>query len=431
MRIFGLLILVLFSGCIQVNNSFDKLPPGIWRATLDLEKKSVAVDDEAVENRAFEEVSKGELPFNFEIKYEEDGTMNAIILNGDEKMEVNNIQFGRMENRSIDTFLIDFPVYDTYLKGTFQERILNGKWVVNYKENYEIPFVAEFGRDYQFTNLNKEPEIDLTGKWEVEFSLEDDPYPAIGEFVQKGNKITGTFLTETGDYRFLGGSIQGNKLYLSCFDGSHAFLFEGKILEDESIIGSFRSGNHYKTTWKATRNQAVEIGNPYELTYLKDGYDKFDFSFPDPDGKTISLSDEQFKDKVVLVQILGTWCPNCRDETNFLVDYLKNNPNENLEIVGISYERHKDAEKAKAIIKKYREKIEIPYPILYGGYFNKAQASESLPMLNKIISYPTMIYLDKKGEVRKIHTGFAGPATSEYEGFKKEFNAFVGQLLSE
>ena len=430
-RIFLFFTTIFLTGCIQVNNSFDKLPPGVWRATLDLSQKEVAIDDEAVENRAFEEVSNGELPFNLEIEYNEDGSMTGYILNGDEKMETKDIQFGRMKYRPVDTFQINFPVYDTYIKGTFQERFMKGKWVINYKENYEIPFIAEYGRDFRFTNLKKEPALDLTGKWEVQFSLEDDPYPAVGEFVQTGNNLKGTFLTETGDYRFLEGTIQGNKLYLSCFDGSHAFLFEGKILEDQSILGSFKSGKHYTTTWSAKRNDGVELGDPYQLTYLKEGYDKFNFSFPDTEGNAVSLSDEKYKNKVVLVQILGTWCPNCRDETNFLVDYLKSNPNENLEVIGISYERYKDPEKSAAVIKRYRENIGIPYPILYGGYFNKSQASETLPMLNKIISYPTMIFIDKKGEVRKIHTGFAGPATSEYQDYKKEFKGFLEQLLSE
>ena len=422
---------ILFSGCIQVNNSFDKLPPGIWRATLSLENQEVAISEETVENRAFVEVSKGELPFNIEIKYREDGSLYGTVFNGTEEMEINDIEFGRMKYKPVDTFKINFPVYDTYLTGTFQERVMKGKWVVNYKENYSIPFTAEFGREYRFTDLKKEPALDMTGKWEVQFSLDDDPYPAIGEFIQNGNNLQGTFLTETGDYRFLEGTVQGNKLYLSCFDGSHAFLFEGKILEDESIIGSFRSGSHYKTTWSAKRNNDVKLGNPYQLTYLKEGYDKFDFSFPDTEGNQVSLSDDRFKDKVVLVKIIGTWCPNCRDETNFLVEYLKNNPNDQLEVVGISYERYKEADKAMAAIKRYKEQMEVPYPLLYGGYFNKSQASETLPMLNKIISYPTMIFVDKKGEVRKIHTGFSGPATSEFEAYTKKFNAFVEQLLSE
>ncbi len=428
-----LLISALFSGCIQVNNGFDRLPPGIWRATLDLEQKAPLdnVDEDEVENRAFEEVAKGELPFNLEIRYEADNSISAILYNGDEKMEVKNVEFGRMKYRPVDTFQINFPVYDTYIKGTFQERFMKGKWIVNYKNNYEIPFTAEYGRDFRFSNLKKEPKIDLNGKWEVMFSLEDDPYPAIGEFVQKGNRLTGTFLTETGDYRFLEGTIQDEKIYLSCFDGSHAFLFEGKVLEDESLIGTFRSGSHYKTTWSARRNPDAILGDPDKLTFLKEGYNKFDFSFENTEGKLVSLSDKKYDGKVKLVQILGTWCPNCRDETNFLLDYLQKNPSNKLEVIGISYERYKEKEKAISAIKRYKDNLNIPYDLLYGGYANKSDASETLPMLNKIISYPTLIFIDKNDKVRKIHTGFSGPATSSFNSFQKEFNVFMEELLNE
>ena len=427
------LILATFSGCIQVNNSFDRLPPGVWRATLNLEEKKALgnLDEDDVENRAFEEVAKAELPFNFELRYELDSTITAILLNGEERMEVKNVAFGRMKHRVVDTFQINFPVYDSYIKGTFQERVMKGKWVVNYKDNYSIPFTAEYGRDFRFTNLKKKPKIDMNGKWEVMFSLDDDPYPAVGEFAQEGNRLTGTFLTETGDYRFLEGTIQNDKLYLSCFDGSHAFLFEGKILEDESIIGSFRSGSHYKTTWSAKRNPNPPIGNPEKLTFLKEGYEKFDFSFENTEGKTISLSDEKYNGKVKLVQILGTWCPNCRDETNFLLDYLKTNSAENLEIIGISYERYKEKEKSLAATNRYKENLNIPYEILYGGYANKSEASKTLPMLNKVISYPTLIFIDKYNKVRKIHTGFSGPATIGFPSFKEDFNSFMSQLLNE
>jgi hypothetical protein len=49
-----------------------------------------------------------------------------------------------------------------------------------------------------------------------------------------------------------------------------------------------------------------------------------------------------------------------------------------------------------------------------------------------VLSYPTTVFVDKKGKVRKIHTGFNGPATGEkFTEFKTEFKAFVGELLAE
>jgi thiol-disulfide isomerase/thioredoxin len=285
--------------------------------------------------------------------------------------------------------------------------------------------------NHRFTTLKKPPLMDVTGKWEVRFADPDGDFAAIGEFVQDGNRLTGTFLTETGDYRYLEGSVQANKLYLSTFDGAHAFLFEAKIMEDSTMVGSFRSGKHYQVTWQARKNEAFELGDPLELTYLKEGYDKFDFAFPNAEGKMVSLNDDAYKNKVKIIEIIGTWCPNCRDATRFLTQYLEDNPNPDLAVIALSYEKYREEEKAINAIRKYKKHFGFDYEILLAGYYNKKEAAQSLPMLNHILSYPTLIFIDRDEKVRRIHTGFSGPATSEYEAFKTEFESFVTQLLKE
>ena len=125
---------------------------------------------------------------------------------------------------------------------------------------------------------------------------------------------------------------------------------------------------------------------------------------------------------------MGTWCPNCRDETEFMLDYLKKNPNPGFEVLGISFERHTDPEKAKEAIKTYKDKMNVPYTIVYGGSNNKKEASKVLPMLNEVVAFPTLLFLDKENRVIATHTGFSGPATSGYEDFKKEFKQLVSLI---
>ncbi|MEO6131402.1 MAG: TlpA family protein disulfide reductase, partial [Saprospiraceae bacterium] len=117
-----------------------------------------------------------------------------------------------------------------------------------------------------------------------------------------------------------------------------------------------------------------------------------------------------------------------RDETNFLLDYLQKHPNHQFDIVGISFERHTDQVKALNAIRTYRDKLNIPYPILYGGSNDKAQASLALPMLNSVIAFPTLIFLDANNKVVAIHTGFEGPATSGYEKFKSDFDSMIKKI---
>ncbi|WP_330400381.1 peroxiredoxin family protein [Cellulophaga sp. RHA19] len=210
-------------------------------------------------------------------------------------------------------------------------------------------------------------------------------------------------------------------------------MFTGK-LTDSVLEGTFYSGNHFKEPFLAKRNESYELPADTTLTYLNEGYKKLDFSFPDVNNKTISLSDKVYQNKVVIVQIMGTWCPNCLDETKFLTQFLKDNKNEDLKIISLAFEYAKTKESAFNKIKRLKEKIGVEYPILLAQYGNssKQKAQQKLPMLNHILSYPTTILIDRSGNVRKIHTGFNGPATGEkYTEFKTDFTQTINSLLKE
>jgi peroxiredoxin len=431
---FCLFVSMMFQSCITVDTGFEGLPPGKWRAVLKLDNKPKVVNKKAeplpeLMGLEFDEVTDGELPFNFEVIHDSESEFHIEIINGEERIRIDDVTIGLDRSTAKDTVVINFPLYETYIKAIFEERVMEGVWVVPSRGNYQIPFIAKHGETYRFSTVRKKPVMDISGKWEVTF-LDETPYFGIGEFKQNGNIVTGTFMTETGDYRFLEGEIQDSKVYLSVFDGAHAFLYEAKInTSDSTMIGSFRSGKHYKTVWKAKKNNNAKLTNPNDLTFLKEGYDKIEFEFPNTDGKIVSLNDEKFKGKAKIIQIFGTWCPNCRDETNFLKDYLNNNKHTDLEVIALAFEKHREIDKATASVKRYKNKLKLPYEMLIAGYSDKKEAAQSLPMLNHILSFPTMIFIDKNDKVTKIHTGFNGPATSEFENFKKEFKLSVQEIL--
>ena len=434
MRIQHLLIfiasLLTFSSCIETNESFTKLPPGLWRGVLKLEAGTdvVAVEEEvgtAVKNDS-------DLPFQFNVVYDDANTFHIEIMNGEERIEVSDIIYGLDRQTAKDTLVINFPVFDTYIKALYEEGIIEGEWFVNYKPGYSIPFKAYHGIGDRFVDLEKTPTADLSGNWETTFEPGNEyEYPAIGMFEQNGNKITGTFKTETGDYRFLEGTVQGNKLFMSTFDGAHAFLFTGKIMDDGTLVGEFRSGKHYKSSWIAKRNEDFKLGNAFDLTTDLTGK-PFNFSFPSTDGTMVSLTDDAYKGKIKLVKIMGTWCPNCKDETKFLLDYLEKNNPEDIEVISIGFERYKDEEKSMDALKRFKEKWNVPYQVVLGGTSaSKKMASEKLPQLSGILSYPTLVFVDKRNKIRKIHTGFSGPATDEYQTFVSDFDKIIGELRNE
>ena len=436
-----LLIVLGLTSCFKFENPYTAVAPGKWRGVLELDPEISVPSGELkpfeFPEFQFEEVSDGELPFTFDILYTSDTSIEVVIHNASEEIRLNEVRYGKNIQTGQDTLFINFPVFDSHISAIYEDNVMEGKWVVrnrkiNNKLPYEIKFAAWQGKDYRFTVLKKDPVIDLSGKWEVDFEIETEtPYKAIGDFKQEGNHLTGTFLTETGDYRFLEGTIQGDKVYLSCFDGSHAFLFEAKVLEDSSLIGSFASGVHYKAMWEGKRNANAQLTEAYELTYLKEGYDAFDFAFKNEKDQLISLNDERYQGKPKLIQIMGTYCPNCRDETNFLKRYFAEHPEHSVDIIALAFEKYRDPIKAQKTIARYKEKMGIEYEVLLAGSHIKSEASEALPMLNRVFAYPTLIFLDRENNIKGIHTGFSGPATDQYESFIDTFEEKMNLLTEQ
>ncbi|KAB5491873.1 peroxiredoxin family protein [Flagellimonas hadalis] len=386
------------------------------------EKKELALGDWLAKI----EVSESQkLPFNFTMGKGTDGYIMKIH-NAEEEIVVDEIELDG------DSIRIQMPIFEGYFTGTFSEKEMEGKFIEESKER-EVFFTAVHGQKERF-EVKENAKVNISGIWETYFDVNTpNEYPAKGIFMQNGNKVKGTFRTKTGDYRYLDGVVTGDSLKISAFDGSHVYLFMAQV-SDSTLDGKFYSGNHAVQEFMAARNEGFELPEADSLTFLRKGYDKFDFSFPNSEGKMVSLKDPRFKDKVVLVQIMGSWCPNCLDETRFYVEFLKNNPDLNIELVALAFEYAKTEEKAFEAIGRLQERAEVPYPILLAQYgtSNKQKANEKLPMLNHILSYPTTIYIDKKGEVSKIHTGFNGPATGEkYEQFKEQFAETIRELANE
>lgn len=398
-----LVILVLFSVLSCQNNDTEFLTFGTYRGEL-------KVNDTK------------KLPFIFNVK--DANTLE--IYNAEEVITVDEIEYKN------DSVYIKLPVFEGLLIAKIKDQTLNGRFVVEEKGRQQA-FTAS-KNESRFDN-NAKAETNITGEWETVFSpnTEADKYVAKGVFKQKDNIVTGTFLTETGDYRYLEGIVDGNQLQLSTFDGAHAFLFTGTVT-DSTINGQFYSGNHWKEPFTAKRNDNYQLANANNLTYLKEGYDTLAFSFPDTDGKQVSLKDDRFKNKVVVVQIMGTWCPNCLDESKFYTQYYNANKDKDIQFVALAFEYAKTEAKAYSFINRLKDRLDINYPILLAqtGSTSKTAANDKLPMLNHVLSYPTSIFIDKTGKVRKIHTGFNGPATGDkYTEFKTEFNAFMDMLLAE
>jgi thiol-disulfide isomerase/thioredoxin len=401
--IIACLITLSFCSCSE-DTKKSTLKNGTYRAVLEVQ------DNEA-------------LPFLFDVK----SPTELQIFNAEEVVEVDDVEYRN------DSIFIKTAVFEGYIAAKFDGDNLNGSFIIESLDRV-VPFSATYTEDNRFEIKSKSSQ-NVSGIWETVFSkgIAGDEYIAKGIFKQEGDKVTGTYRTTTGDYRYLEGVMDGDMMKLSTFDGAHAFLFTAKVT-GSTMEGQFYSGNHWKEPFVAKRNETYELPSANELTFLKEGYDRIDFVFPNTSDEIMSIADDRFKNKVVIVQIMGTWCPNCLDESKYYAEFYKNNRDKDLEIVALAFEYSKTKEEAFSRIDGLQYKVGIDYPILLAQYgtSDKAKAQEKLPMLNHVLSYPTSIFIDKTGKVRKIHTGFNGPATGEkYVEFKTEFQEFVGALLSE
>jgi len=350
------------------------------------------------------------------------------LINAEEKIFLDDVYL------QDDSLYLGMHIFDAAIVGKIKGNKIEGKWVkFGYEPEYYLPLSAEKDIEYRFELPKEAPQTDFSGKWEVIFTKANgNTYPALGVFNQQGNEIIATFMTKTGDYRYLQGVVEGKTMKLSTFDGEHAFLFIAQEGGNGILKGDFYSGKTGHYTWEAKRNENFELPDAESLTFLKEGYETVEFSFPNLEGNIISLSDAKYKDKVVILQIFGSWCPNCMDETKFLAPWYAKNKERGVEIIGLAYERSSEFEKARESVQRMLDKYGIQYDFVIAGTNDKESASNSLPMLNTVMSFPTTIFIDKAGIVRKIHTGFRGPGTGDYYyEFVEEFNLFMDKLLKE
>lgn len=380
----------------------------------------------------------GELPFQLDIQpvAGKEKTYTVFVLNGSERLA--------MDTATVQGDSLHIPM------GLFESELVakidgNTSGVATLRGVYRrnrvgqgvqtLPFQAEQGLAYRFTK-DEPASKNVSGNWATQFESKTgkvDSVNAVGIFEQTGNRVTGTFLTPTGDYRYLDGNVVGDSLFLSTFDGSHLFLFKAKYNEAaKTLTGGFWSGISGYESWVARFDPNAKLPDPATLTYLKPGAKTLNVSFPEPNGTVVSLADPRFKGKVTIVQILGSWCPNCMDETKFLSPWYKKNKQRGVAVLGLAFERSTEMAVSGPKIDRMKERFQIDYPIVLAGTNDKKEASKALPDLNAVVAFPTTIFIDKKGNVRHIHTGFSGPGTGKYyDQYVEEFNRLVDKLLAE
>jgi thiol-disulfide isomerase/thioredoxin len=393
----------------QGGTSRESIKPGIYRVVLQL--------------------PGGELPFGLDLQHGGPGWVGYLI-NGPERLELSEVT---VEGSHVE---IKMPGYENRLAADAKGGELQGEVILSKPggKDQHLPLRAQFAQTYRFFPQPSAAGAEVAGRWSVTFTAEDGKEEAaVGEFSQSQDVVTGTFLANGGDHRYLAGQVHGDELYLSTFDGAHPFLYKAKITgPDSELTGDFWYGTSSHERWTAKRDAHAALPDPYSITTLRAGAKRFDFAFPDLAHNTVTSKDARFRDKVLIIAIGGSWCPNCHDEAAFLEPLYREYRAKGLEVVSLMFEHFGDFEHAAAATTRFRQQYGIEYTTLIAGVSDLDEAGKKLPMLDPFYGFPTTVLVDRNGQVRKIHTGFSGPATGEhYKQFEAEFKSNIEQLLAE
>ena len=362
------------------------------------------------------------LPFIFSIANGKNES-HTILFNGVEKIMLATEYFKN------DSVVMNFPVYQSRIVATFTDSTMTGYFEKTDADDYLVPFSAKRGIK------EREPDIEapccaLAPRWQVAFMADGNESPAIGEFKLFNSRVRGSFLTESGDYRFLEGSLSGHNFTLYGFDGGYLQVFTAHLLGGDTLKGNYYSGLTGYKTWLATPSETFQLANPEDISKLKPGLDSIAFNYPGIDGNPVIYNPARYADKLVILQITGSWCPNCKDQGAFL-QQLQNNMPEQVVLLGVAFERMGTLEASIAAAKKSKDDLGLSYPVGIAQYSRDQEANEVFPFLEKIRGYPTLIIIDKNGVVRKIYTGFAGPGTTQYDEVTNHIVRLVQDLANE
>ena len=325
----------------------------------------------------------------------------------------------------------ELPYFPGELVWRRSGRMLDGYWL-RPDRGEQYPLVLTLGRRPRFALPSPQGvEQPLADRYALRFHHPDQPAnegsPGIAVLREdEDGGVTGTIMTESGDYRYLAGNRRGNRVHLSTFNGVFAYVFELELLEGGALRG--------RQILSASRTQAItgksdpeaKLADPTTLAGMKPGATTLTFSLPH--YQTGALFQPELG-RPAVIQIMGSWCPNCVDESNAFRQFHAAYPD--VQFFGLTFERTGEREQAFAAVDKFVRGLDLRYPILFAGRAERGAVERVLVGLDNFSSYPTTIYLDKQGRVRKIYSGFYGPGTPDYEAWVEETRAFIEKLRGE
>ena len=325
-----------------------------------------------------------------------------VVRNGDERIQMRRVGEG----------MYVVPVFRGSWLGQWEEERWVGVWIDSLRPgDYRVPL--SISPLIEGSSVANEPELNQT--WETSEGL------LLTQI--KGDSIWATISTPTGDYRYLAGKKHHNLLTINTFDGSHLFRFEAELKGDSLVNGTFLSGTHYRTSFSGVLVEQPAIS--WNSARQNTNGSVLDVRGVSSGGDTIQWSNDRLRElgkKGMVLDVMGTWCPNCMDEGRLLTELAPGYPD--VQFVSLAFERSTDASILPRL-DQFKDELALGWDVLLGGKASKRIAAEVLGLVDTVHSFPTTVFWATDGEP-VVHTGFNGPATGK--GYVEERAFFEDQL---
>jgi len=355
--------------------------------------------------RAHVETGDGvEIPFFLQLPGDCNGR-TATIINGEERIQVACERRGRQ-------VVLDFPVYGTRISATtLNAGTIEGTWIRGYlpPERQRMAFAAtpiaepEPGDRFRTETPGGAQSIDVSGIWRMRFETHG---PAKGVFSQAAGVVKGTaeMPSEYGDLRFLAGGVSREHFSLSSFDGQHAYLLEGRVQSNGAIAGTFVCCDDVRDTFVAERSEDFQVVDPLQQVRVVSDERRLDFE---------ELHKSKYDGKAIILELFGTWCPNCNDLAPVLGELYQTHHDDGLEVVGLAFELSQDPTYNEARLAAYRQRHHLAWDLVLAQAEPAELFSHDGAKLSTIEGVPVTIFLNRDRSVHAIYAGFSGPATGD------------------
>ena len=354
------------------------------------------------------------IPFVFKV----DGNFAVSLVNASEELS-------EIETLIIqDSVFIYFPIFDKTLKAKkIDQEHLTG-YFYSHGQNKTIC-------DWQASYKGERPTYSVNSffsdVWHINFQNQKTGIAIVNT---ADTQMEGSVLRTGGDYRYLQGYSHADSAQLSGFNGGTAYLVNFEKVDSNNIKGNITYLSGSQESFTAYRKPNAELDNAKAISAVKQAGAGFPFQAQNLDGELVNQNNSLFAGKTLLIQISGSWCPNCMDETRYFTELYNKYQPKGLEIVSVYFEYSDDFAKSVAAIRRTQKNLNVPYTMLFGGKVSAENVQKVFTNLQNFYAYPTSVLVNKDGQVVHIYTGFSGPGTGKYfQAYKEEFENSLIEIL--